>query len=102
MPPIASANLFLLFNNGTTMSNLQETIEQAFEQRAEINPQNVDKKVKDAVNEAINLLDTGSLRVAEKKAGQWVVNQWLKKAVLLSFRIQDNTIIKDGYSNYFD
>ncbi|HLA74684.1 MAG TPA: 2,3,4,5-tetrahydropyridine-2,6-dicarboxylate N-succinyltransferase [Gammaproteobacteria bacterium] len=84
------------------MSNLQETIEQAFEQRAEINPQNVDKKIKDAVNEAINLLDTGSLRVAEKKAGQWVVNQWLKKAVLLSFRIQDNTIIKDGYSNYFD
>ncbi|MEO5572962.1 MAG: 2,3,4,5-tetrahydropyridine-2,6-dicarboxylate N-succinyltransferase [Gammaproteobacteria bacterium] len=84
------------------MSNLQEIIEQAFEQRAAINPQNVDKKIKDAVNEAINLLDSGTLRVAEKKDGVWIVNQWLKKAVLLSFRVEDNQLIRDGYSNYYD
>ncbi len=84
------------------MSNLQNIIEEAFERRADITPRNVDTHVKEAVMEVINLLDSGEMRVAEKKEGDWVVNQWLKKAVLLSFRIQDNYFMKGGFTNYFD
>lgn len=84
------------------MSNLQKIVEEAFEHRAEITPRNVDTHVKEAVTEAINLLNSGTLRVAEKKEGEWVVNQWLKKAVLLSFRIEDNHFLKGGFTNYYD
>ena len=84
------------------MSNIQTIIDEAFERRAQITPRNVDTHVKDAVLEAIDLLDTGKARVAEKKAGTWVVNEWLKKAVLLYFRIEDNQFIKGGYTNYWD
>ena len=84
------------------MSNIQSIIEQAFERRAQITPRNVDTHVKDAVLEAIDLLDTGHARVAEKTGGKWTVNEWLKKAVLLFFRIEDNTFIKGGYTNYYD
>lgn len=81
---------------------IQGIIEEAFEKRAEITPTKVDARIKDAVNEAIALLDSGSVRVAEKLKGEWIVNQWLKKAVLLSFRIQDNMVMDGGYTNYFD
>ncbi|MFP5344928.1 MAG: 2,3,4,5-tetrahydropyridine-2,6-dicarboxylate N-succinyltransferase [Gammaproteobacteria bacterium] len=84
------------------MKNLQSIIEAAFEQRAQITPQNADRNVKDAVNETIALLDAGKLRVAEKIAGAWQVHQWIKKAVLLSFRIEDNRFIKGAYSAYYD
>jgi 2,3,4,5-tetrahydropyridine-2-carboxylate N-succinyltransferase len=84
------------------MSDLQAIIEKAFENRAEINPRNVDTHVKEAVLAALAKLDDGSLRVAEKKGGDWVVNQWLKKAVLLSFRIEDNEFMKGGFTNYYD
>jgi len=84
------------------MSDLQTIIEAAFEHRADINPRSVDTHVKEAVLEALNLLDSGERRVAEKVDGDWVVNQWLKKAVLLSFRIQDNYFMKGGFTNYFD
>ncbi len=84
------------------MSDLQNIIEEAFEHRADTNPRNVDTHVKEAVLEALNLLDRGERRVAEKVNGEWVVNQWLKKAVLLSFRIQDNYFMKGGFTNYFD
>lgn len=84
------------------MSDLQAIIEKAFENRAEINPRNVDTLVKEAVNDALAQLDNGSLRVAEKQDGEWVVNQWLKKAVLLSFRIEDNAFMKGGFTNYYD
>src|SRR4029078_4408376 len=47
-------------------------------------------------------LDSGKLRVAEKRGGEWVTHQWLKKAVLLSFRLEDNAVVRDGYTNYFD
>lgn len=55
-----------------------------------------------AVNQVIALLDSGALRVAEKIDGQWVTHQWLKKAVLLSFRINDNQVIEGAESRYFD
>ncbi|GMR08845.1 MAG: 2,3,4,5-tetrahydropyridine-2,6-dicarboxylate N-succinyltransferase [Gammaproteobacteria bacterium] len=84
------------------MSDLQNTIESAFEQRADITPRSVDTLVKEAIQEAISLLDKGEIRVAEKTDGQWVVNQWLKKAVLLSFRIEDNAFMKGGFTNYYD
>ncbi len=81
---------------------MQHTIEQAYASRTELNAHNVSIDVRDAVNEAINGLDSGKFRVAEKIHGQWIVHQWLKKAVLLSFCIEDNTIISDGYTHYYD
>jgi len=84
------------------MSEVAQIIEDAFENRAEITPRNVDTLVKDAVMKAIDMLDSGEARVAEKKDGQWVVNEWLKKAVLLFFRIEDNAFIKGGFTNYWD
>lgn len=84
------------------MTDLKQVIEKAFENRAEITPRTVDTHVKEYVTEAIRLLDTGELRVAEKKDGDWVVNEWLKKAVLLSFRIEENEFMKGGFTNYFD
>ena len=82
--------------------NLQATIDSAFEQRAEFNPQNAPTDVRQAVDEAISLLDSGKARVAEKVAGEWQVNQWLKKAVLLSFRLNDNQPVDAGYTRFFD
>ncbi len=84
------------------MADLKKVIEDAFEHRADITPRSVDTHVKEYVNEAIRLLDSGELRVAEKTGGSWVVNEWLKKAVLLSFRINDNEFMKGGFTNYFD
>jgi 2,3,4,5-tetrahydropyridine-2-carboxylate N-succinyltransferase len=84
------------------MNDLKKIIEEAFERRAEITPRNAEAHVSEAVNEVIHLLDSGKTRVAEKQNGNWVVNEWLKKAVLLSFRINDNEFIKGGFTNYYD
>ncbi|MDO9936557.1 2,3,4,5-tetrahydropyridine-2,6-dicarboxylate N-succinyltransferase [Glaesserella parasuis] len=82
--------------------SLQAIIEAAFERRAEITPKTVDTQTRAAVEEVIKGLDNGSLRVAEKIDGEWVVNQWVKKAVLLSFRINDNEIIDGAETKYYD
>ena len=84
------------------MSTLQATIESAFENRAEITHKTVTSEIRDAVEQTIADIDSGKLRVAEKQGDDWVVHQWVKKAVLLSFRISDNEVIRDGYTNYFD
>ena len=84
------------------MDQLQNTIEEAFERRAEITPRNVEAKLKESVAQVLEMLDSGKLRVAEKVDGKWETYQWIKKAVLLSFRIEDNSFIKGGFSNYFD
>ncbi|APZ43242.1 2,3,4,5-tetrahydropyridine-2,6-dicarboxylate N-succinyltransferase [Acidihalobacter ferrooxydans] len=84
------------------MSDIQPIIEEAFERRADITPRSVETHVKDAILAAVDLLDSGAARVAEKRDGQWIVNEWLKKAVLLSFRIWDNEFIKGGFTNYYD
>ena len=72
------------------MQTLQQTIEQAWEDRAQLSPAAAPAAVRDAVEHVIAELDAGALRVAEKIDGQWVTHQWLKKAVLLSFRLADN------------
>lgn len=84
------------------MQQLQTIIEAAFERRAEITPTNVDAVTRDAINQAINLLDSGKMRVAEKINGDWITHQWLKKAVLLSFRINENQLIDGCETNYYD
>jgi 2,3,4,5-tetrahydropyridine-2,6-dicarboxylate N-succinyltransferase len=76
-------------------TDLANTINTAFEARAEINFA-TQGEVREAVEEALALLDSGKARVAEKIDGQWQVNQWLKKAVLLSFRLNDNVMIPGG------
>ncbi|MDC9612578.1 2,3,4,5-tetrahydropyridine-2,6-dicarboxylate N-succinyltransferase [Xenorhabdus khoisanae] len=84
------------------MQQLQATIESAFENRVNITPVTVDGTTRDAINQVIQMLDNGKLRVAEKIDGQWVTHQWLKKAVLLSFRINDNQVMEGAESRYFD
>ena len=84
------------------MSDLQTTIESAFENRASISPATVATDIKAAVQEALGMLDSGAARVAEKIDGEWVVHQWLKKAVLLSFRIHDNQPIDGQFAQYYD
>ena len=83
------------------MNSLQTLIEEAFENRNDISPSTVSSDVKQAIISAINLLDSGEARVAEKKDGDWIVNEWLKKAVLLSFRIEDNSVVP-GFTNFYD
>src|SRR5689334_17302780 len=78
------------------MSNLAATIDAAWEDRASLSAQ-TKGAVRDAVNEALNALDSGKQRVAERDAsGKWNVNQWLKKAVLLSFRLNPNQLMGQG------
>jgi 2,3,4,5-tetrahydropyridine-2-carboxylate N-succinyltransferase len=86
------------------MTSLQKIIEEAFENRVEITPNNVDKKVKDAIEEVLDGLNNGKLRVASRidDSQDWETHQWLKKAVLLSFRVQDNFVMPSGYTNFFD
>ena len=86
------------------MDHLKLIIENAFEIRAEINPKNASKEIKDTVDEVLNSLNNGSLRVATriKDSQDWETHQWIKKAVLLSFRLYDNEVMKSGYTNYFD
>lgn len=84
------------------MSDIESIIVDAFERRADITPRNVDTQAKDAVMSAIEQLDRGEIRVAEKKDGDWIVNEWIKKAVLLYFRMEDNEFLKGGFTNYFD
>lgn len=86
------------------MSNLQDIIEQGFENRSEINPSNAPQEIVDAVSEVLNKLNSGELRVASRigDSQDWETHQWIKKAVLLSFRLKDNEIMPGGSTNYFD
>ena len=85
------------------MSNaeLHTLIETAWERRTELSPGS-DRKVAEAVDEVLAGLDSGTLRVAEKTGGDWIVHQWVKKAVLLSFRLQDNVVMDAGAMKFYD
>jgi 2,3,4,5-tetrahydropyridine-2-carboxylate N-succinyltransferase len=83
-------------------SHLISLIDAAFERRSEFSPANTPSDVRQGVEQALELLDSGKMRVAEKREGAWRVNEWLKKAVLLSFRINDNRMVDAGYTRFFD
>ena len=83
------------------MSDLEKIINDAFEDRDNINV-NSAGDIRNAVDETLNKLDSGSLRVCEKINNEWQVNQWIKKAILLSFRLNDNEIIKASHATWFD
>jgi 2,3,4,5-tetrahydropyridine-2-carboxylate N-succinyltransferase len=82
--------------------NLAPLIDAAYENRAALNPQQHSRELALALDSCLDLLDRGLVRVAEKKQGAWVVNEWLKKAVLLYFRIHDNIVVEGGYTRFFD
>ena len=84
------------------MEAARKTIEQAWESRTFITPASASRDLRAAVEEVIDALDNGTLRVAEKANGKWTTHQWIKKAVLLSFRIEDNRMIPGGPTNYYD
>jgi 2,3,4,5-tetrahydropyridine-2-carboxylate N-succinyltransferase len=84
------------------MQDIRTIIEDAFERRAEISTANAGDEIRAAVAEVLSGLDAGRLRVAEKRDGAWKTQQWIKKAVLLSFRLKDNELMEDGYTHYFD
>jgi 2,3,4,5-tetrahydropyridine-2-carboxylate N-succinyltransferase len=86
------------------MDPRQSIIETAFEDRANINPANASAEIKSTVASVIADLDSGKLRVASRigDTQQWETHQWLKKAVLLSFRLDDNVLMDDGVTKYFD
>jgi len=84
------------------MQPLIKTIENGFERRNQLGTTEQEADLSNAVKQAIALLDSGEVRIAEKENGDWHVNQWLKKAVLLSFRLCSNKIIPGSHSNFFD
>src|SRR4029079_6645091 len=81
---------------------LQTIIENGFDEREQLSPRQVSSELKQAINEVVELLDAGKLRVAEKINQHWQVNEWLKKAVLLYFRINENQIIPGAFTKHFD
>ncbi len=88
--------------NLTAMTNeLQSTIENAFENRSEINLY-TSGPAREAVSATLKMLDNGNLRICNKENGVWKVNEWVKKAILLSFRLNNNSLMQSGVHNYFD
>jgi len=84
------------------MTDISEIIDAGWEQRAELAPGRVDDELREAIETCLAKLDSGDLRVAEQQNGEWAVNQWLKKAVLLSFRISESEVIEGGHTKFFD
>jgi 2,3,4,5-tetrahydropyridine-2,6-dicarboxylate N-succinyltransferase len=86
----------------STPDDLRSIIDAAYEERAKLSPRNAPGNVRAAIDEALRLLNEGQLRVAEPHAGAWRLNEWLKKAVLLSFRINENAVMSAGPLNFYD
>ena len=84
------------------LASLQAIIDAAHERRAELTPRNTPHELGVALEQTIDLLDRGAVRVAEKREGRWIVHQWLKKAVLLYFRTRENAVIDAGYTRFYD
>jgi 2,3,4,5-tetrahydropyridine-2-carboxylate N-succinyltransferase len=83
------------------LDKFEKIINESFENRDKVNPDS-DKSIIDAIKETIELTDQGKIRVAEKKNGSWVVNQWVKKAILLSFKINKMEILQGPYTSWYD
>jgi 2,3,4,5-tetrahydropyridine-2,6-dicarboxylate N-succinyltransferase len=86
----------------TDLRRLQTTIDAAWEGRAQLTPKTLTPELATAIDASIELLDSGQARVAEPQEGRWVVNEWLKKAVLLSFRARENTVMEAGFTRFYD
>jgi 2,3,4,5-tetrahydropyridine-2,6-dicarboxylate N-succinyltransferase len=84
------------------MQELVASIDRAWENRAQISPASADADLRGAVSAVLERLDKGELRVAEKQGRSWHTHQWIKKAVLLSFRLEDNALVDGGMTRYFD
>src|SRR6202795_2178711 len=84
------------------MLELQNIIEQAWEDRAELSPGSAPARIGESVARVLDELDRGRLRVAEKLDGAWQTHQWIKKAVLLSFRLEDSRPIRAGSLRFYD
>ena len=84
------------------LASLQAIIDAAHERRAELTPRNTPHELGVALEQTIDLLDRGAVRVAETREGRWIVHQWLKKAVLLYFRTRENAVIDAGYTRFYD
>jgi len=85
-----------------SLTSAQAVIEQYWDQRSELHPNAVPTDLRDALEHTLTALNQGAARVAEKVGEQWVVHQWLKKAVLLSFRTTDNTPMAAGFTQFYD
>ena len=83
------------------MSNLENIINNAFNDKENVNVKTIGE-IRDAVTDTLNQLDSGKIRVCEKINDEWIVNQWIKKAILLSFRLNDNEIVKASHATWFD
>ena len=83
------------------MSDLENIINNAFDDRENINVK-TSGEIRNAVTNTLNQLDSGTIRVCEKVNNEWTVNQWIKKAILLSFRLNDNDIVKASHATWFD
>jgi len=83
-------------------ARLRALIDAAWERRTQLTPDNVTPELAAALEECLTLLDGGRARVAEPREGRWVVNEWLKKAVLLSFRVRDNRVVDAGFTRFYD
>jgi 2,3,4,5-tetrahydropyridine-2-carboxylate N-succinyltransferase len=88
--------------SASELNQLNETVNAAWDRRAEISPGNADPALLAGIERVMALLDQGTARVAEKVDGQWQVNEWLKKAVLLSFRVKDNQPVEAGSLRFYD
>ena len=83
-----------------SLENIEKNINEAFSNKDKIDASN--EKIKKLINQTIDLLDQGKIRVAEKKGGTWEVNQWIKKAILLSFKVNKMKASKGPYSTWYD
>src|SRR5262249_58117481 len=84
------------------LAHLRTIIDAAFDRRASLSARHLPGELDGALEECLTLLDRGELRVAEPRDGGWVVNEWLKKAVLLFFRVRENRLVDGGFTRFYD
>ncbi len=83
-------------------AELEQIINEGWERRAELSPRSIPRELGTALDQSLEALDRGTARVAEKRDGQWIVHQWLKKAVVLNFRARENQVFDAGYTRFYD
>ncbi|XBC39933.1 MAG: 2,3,4,5-tetrahydropyridine-2,6-dicarboxylate N-succinyltransferase [Buchnera aphidicola (Chaetogeoica yunlongensis)] len=84
------------------MKTLKNQINEIFKKKSEISHNNIDKKTYESIKTVLYMLNTGELRISEKINKNWITHQWLKKAILLSFIVNKNTLISNNHTNFYD